>query len=120
MNNLGELDKILGKYAEAEQLGMKVLEARRRLLGAEHPDTLVSMRALGVLYRVEGRYAEAEPLLTKALETQRRVLGNEHPATLGNLDDFAALQKNEKVVLKAPQADAEPPRPRSHGPARRA
>jgi len=71
------------------------------MLGEEHPDTLMSMRALGVLYRLEGRYSEADAMLTKALETQRRDLGGENPSTLGNLDDFAALRKNQGKYAEA-------------------
>jgi tetratricopeptide (TPR) repeat protein len=95
MNNLSELYKVRGKFAEAEPLLTKALETRRGLLGDEHPDTLESMRALGGLYRLEGRYAEAETLLNKALETRRRVQGAEHPETLGTLDDLAALRESE-------------------------
>ena len=40
----------------------KVLEVRRRVLGEEHPDTLISMNNLAVLYRDQGKYAQAEPL----------------------------------------------------------
>ena len=46
-------------------------EASERLLGAEHPNTLVSLNNLAGLYESQGRYDEAEPLYQRALEAQR-------------------------------------------------
>ena len=40
MNNLAGVLQARGKVDEAEPLCRQVLEARRRALGAEHPDTL--------------------------------------------------------------------------------
>jgi len=58
-----------GKYAEAEQLHMKVLETRRRVLGPKHPGTTDSMASLGELWFLEHRYTEPEPLLREALNS---------------------------------------------------
>ena len=38
------------------------MELRKRLLGAEHPDTLTSMANLAETYRQQGRWNEAEAL----------------------------------------------------------
>jgi hypothetical protein len=37
----------IGRHREALELREKTLEARRRTLGEEHPDTLQSMKSLG-------------------------------------------------------------------------
>jgi non-specific serine/threonine protein kinase/serine/threonine-protein kinase len=58
-----------------------VLEVRRRVLGPEHPDTLISMSNLGILYQKQGKSADAEAIYTKILEVRRRVLGPENRAT---------------------------------------
>ena len=42
----------------------RALEARERVLGKEHPDTLASVNNLASLYQAQGRYGEAEPLLS--------------------------------------------------------
>ena len=58
------------------------VETRRRVLGAEHPDTLSSMNYLGTVYWAQGKYAQAEKMFNQTLEIRRRVLGPEHPDTL--------------------------------------
>ena len=49
-----------GRWNEAEQLEFHVMEMRKKLLGAEHPDTLTSMASLATTYRNQGRWNEAE------------------------------------------------------------
>lgn len=41
----------LGLYKKAMQLFQQILEARRRLLGDEHPDTLKAMNIFRVLHQ---------------------------------------------------------------------
>jgi hypothetical protein len=41
---------------------VQVYEARQRVLGAEHPDTLSSLNNLAVALQNQGKAAEAEPL----------------------------------------------------------
>ena len=57
-----------GPLREAEPLYRRALEARERVLGKEHPDTLISVNNLAGLYQAQGRYGEAEPLYRRALE----------------------------------------------------
>jgi len=79
---IGETYEEIGLHSAAESFGLKALEARRRLLGAEHPDTLRSMSNVGRTYESQGRYTDAEKILKEAREIQRRVVGPEHPDTL--------------------------------------
>jgi hypothetical protein len=52
------------------------MEARKRVLGAEHPDTLTSMDNLALTYGDQGRWMEAEDLVLRVMETmKKRVLG---------------------------------------------
>ena len=67
------------------------MEAQERLLGLEHPDTLVSVNNLAKLLHAKGDYAAAEPLYRRALEAQERILGPEHPKTLSVLNNLAPL-----------------------------
>lgn len=62
---------------EAEQ----ALEASRRLLGAEHPDTLKKMNNLAQTLQAQGELKEARMLKERVLEVSVRVLGKEHPDT---------------------------------------
>jgi eukaryotic-like serine/threonine-protein kinase len=74
---------------------------RRRVLGPEHPDTLISMNNLALLYREQGRYGQAEPLFTKVLKVRRRVLGPEHPDTLDTINDLAELYREQGKYAQA-------------------
>jgi eukaryotic-like serine/threonine-protein kinase len=81
----------LGVYREAQRHWERAVELRRRVLGADHPDTLTSMNDLADAYRVQSAYKQAEPLFTKVLETRRRVQGDENPDTLSSMNELANL-----------------------------
>jgi len=54
MNNLASTYGGLGLWNEAEELFVQVMEMRKRVLGQEHPDTLVSVNNLELTYRSDG------------------------------------------------------------------
>ena len=62
LNNLAELYRAQGRYAEAEPLYARSLAIWEKALGPEHLDVATSLNNLAALYRVQGRYAEAEPV----------------------------------------------------------
>jgi tetratricopeptide (TPR) repeat protein len=77
-----------GNYAGAETLYRQGLAIERRVLGPEHPSTLVTAGNLAASLDRQGKYAEAETMYREVLVVRRRVLGPEHPSTLmtaGNL-----------------------------------
>ncbi|KAL5371346.1 hypothetical protein DPSP01_014329 [Paraphaeosphaeria sporulosa] len=84
-----------GRYEEAEELEVQVLETRKRVLGEEHPSTLTSMGNLASTYRNQGRWKEAEELEVQVLETFKRVLREEHPATLSSMANLASTFWNQ-------------------------
>jgi tetratricopeptide (TPR) repeat protein len=84
-----------GRYKEAEELFMQVIEARKRVLGEEHPYTLTSMGNLAATYRSQGRWKEAEELEVQVIETEKRVLGEEHPDTLTSMANLAGTYWNQ-------------------------
>jgi hypothetical protein len=51
------------------------METRKKVLGAEHPDTLVTMHILALIYWSQGRWKEAEELGVQVIETRKKVLG---------------------------------------------
>jgi len=108
MYNLANLYQGQGRYDEAESLHLQTLELRKRVLGEEHPDTLMSADNLAMIYGAQGRYDEAEPLNLEALEIFKRVLGEEHPHTVASMNNLAELYENqgryneaEPLVLEA-------------------
>jgi hypothetical protein len=55
MNALAMLYKNEHKYAQAEPLSLMAVEGYRRVLGAEHPETLTAESNLAILYYDLGR-----------------------------------------------------------------
>jgi len=79
-----------GRWKEAEELEVRVVETTKRVLGEEHPDTLSSMANLASTYWNQGRWKEAEELQVRVMETTKRVLGKEHPDTLTSIANLAS------------------------------
>lgn len=79
--NLAAAYQVAGRTAEAIPLVEATLTDRERLLGPDHPDTLMSRNNLAVVYRAAGRTAEAIRLLAATLTDSERVLGPDHPDT---------------------------------------
>ncbi|MEB3276068.1 MAG: tetratricopeptide repeat protein, partial [Cyanobacteriota bacterium] len=57
---LARAHKDMGHYNEAEKLFLRCLEASERLLGPEHPNTLVTVGNLAGLFQDKGDYEQAE------------------------------------------------------------
>ncbi|MEJ2703724.1 MAG: serine/threonine-protein kinase [Sedimentisphaerales bacterium] len=81
----------LGEFERAEPLYLKALRIKKRVLGGEHPDTLISMNNLALLHYYQGRYGEAEALCLKTVKTMKRVLGEDHPNTLTLMNTLTSL-----------------------------
>ncbi|KAF8541462.1 hypothetical protein BDD12DRAFT_829275 [Trichophaea hybrida] len=94
MGNLASTYSGQGKFGEAEQLEVQVIEVRKRVLGAEHPGTLKSMGNLASTYSGQGKFGEAEQLEVQVIEVGKRVLGSEHPDTLTNMNNYAITLKS--------------------------
>ncbi|KAJ7049644.1 hypothetical protein C8F01DRAFT_1349343 [Mycena amicta] len=69
----------------------KVLEQCTRLLGAEHPDTILAMENLAGTYNSLGRYTDAQTGMEKVLDQRTRLLGAEHPDTIRAMANHAAI-----------------------------
>ena len=69
----------------------RVLEDSERVLGMEHPNTLIGLNNLALLLSNQGDYARARLLHERALEAQTRVLGKEHRQTLVTVNNLGLL-----------------------------
>jgi hypothetical protein len=56
-----------------------VIEARSRVLGEEHPDTLAAIANLAYTKRDLGQNDVAIDLMTQSATASSRVLGDDHP-----------------------------------------
>jgi tetratricopeptide (TPR) repeat protein len=81
IGNLASTYENQGRWKEAEELEVQVVEMRKRVLGAEHPNTLQVMSNLAVKYRRQGRWEEAVELMAESAQLSLERLGDVHPAT---------------------------------------
>lgn len=73
---------------------VQVMETRKRVLGEEHPDTLVSMNNLASTYWNQGRRAKAKSLFVQVVEARKRALELKHPDTLTSMTNLASKYRN--------------------------
>jgi Flp pilus assembly protein TadD len=78
-----------------------VLEARKRLQGDEHPDTLTSMNNLAGTLKAQGDLPGARRLQEAVLKAMKRLLGDEHPDTLGSMSNLAITLQGQGDLLGA-------------------
>jgi tetratricopeptide (TPR) repeat protein len=104
MANLAAVYRLEGKYDQAKSMLETVLEARARVSGPEHPDTLFEMERLALVHQSLGQYARAEELLTKCDEARRRVLGEQHRERLNGLRALGQVFDSEGKTDQAVQA----------------
>jgi serine/threonine protein kinase/tetratricopeptide (TPR) repeat protein len=91
----------LGALQAAIEPQRLALEQRRRLLGANHPLTLVSLYARGRLSCAMTRYDEGLADLSAATTGLRRALGNDHPDTLRSISATARCLSSQGEYGKA-------------------
>ncbi|MFD6878396.1 MULTISPECIES: FxSxx-COOH system tetratricopeptide repeat protein [unclassified Streptomyces] len=78
-----------GAIAPAIQAFQRALATRERVLGADHPSTLISRNNLGYAYECAGDPGRAMPLYERTLKDRERVLGTDHPHTLSSRSNLA-------------------------------
>ena len=78
-----------GRFDEAIPLYEKALADSARVLGDEHPDTLISRGNLAGAYQVVGRFDEAISLYEEAVADSVRIFGSDDLATLSVRSNLA-------------------------------
>ena len=78
---------------------------RKKLLGAEHPDTIRSMGGLASTYQMQGKLNEAEQLEIQVLDMRKKLLGTGHPDTIRSMGNLACIYHNQGKVKEAEQLD---------------
>jgi hypothetical protein len=74
-------------------------EVEKRVLGAEHPDTLTSAGNLAWFLSTQGNYAEAERIQREVHGVRKHVLGAEHLDTLLSVGDLAQSLSNQGKAM---------------------
>lgn len=81
MNQLGVALSKVDKFEEAEALHRRAYESLGRVLGEEHPETMMAMNNLALALERQGKHGFAETLYRRSWEPNRRILGPDHPNT---------------------------------------
>jgi hypothetical protein len=79
----------LGERERVRQLSEDSLTRYRRVLGDDHPDTLVAAHDHATHLRASGEYQQARALDEDTLGRRRRVLGEDHSDTLASAHNLA-------------------------------
>lgn len=91
----------LGLFPEARRQYERALELRRKNLGEEHADTVLTEGALAGISWEQGKRAEAATLFRQVFEKQRRTLGEHHPETLKVMGSLAVVAVNDGQTAEA-------------------
>ena len=70
MVNLASTYSNQGRWKEAEELEVQVMEIQKRVLGAEHPDTSNNIANLASTFWNQERWKKAEKLEVQVMETR--------------------------------------------------
>ena len=101
--NLAELERLRGRFQEAEPLYTRALEMARPALGPDNPDLAWFLNQQAVLYREEDRPEAAAPPCREALDLLRRTLGERHFMVAQSLHDLGALLRSRGALEEAEQ-----------------
>ena len=101
MANLASTYSNQGRWKEAEELFLQVIETLKKVLGEEHPDTLTSISNLGSVLERQGNYKEAKAMHQRALEGREKVLGAEHPDTLTSVNNLGSVLERQSKYKEA-------------------
>jgi hypothetical protein len=86
-----------GRWDQAEELEVQVMETSKRVLGAEHPSTLTSMNNLAFTWQGTGRETGALRLMQQCVQLRKCILGVDHPHTLSSSTALAEWRQQEDV-----------------------
>jgi tetratricopeptide (TPR) repeat protein len=86
---------LYGEYTAAEGFLRVSLEIREKVVGREHPNTLISVSQIGSVLERQGKYDEAETMHRRALEGREKVVGREHPNTLTSVSNLGTVLERQ-------------------------
>jgi tetratricopeptide (TPR) repeat protein len=90
-HRLGVLLRHQDKLNDAEQMFLRALSAKEKVLGPNHMSTLATVNNLGILYWQQGKLDEAEQMHLRALSAKEEALGPNHMSTLATVNNLGNL-----------------------------
>jgi hypothetical protein len=73
-------------------LEVLAMETKKRVLGQEHPDTLMSMANLAWIWKSQDQYNKSLELMVTCVRLQEKILGIDHPDTVSSLATLRTWQ----------------------------
>ena len=105
--NLGMVQRLREKFAEAEPLLRSAVEMREKLYDPEHPDVLEARQQLAVCLGALGRFREAEAILEPDLAVAVRLFGEESDRTRSAREALGIINQDMgRYALAAARLDS--------------
>lgn len=79
----------------------RALDGKEKVLGKEHPDTLISVYVFAFVLQAQGRYDESSILYQRACAGFEKVLGSNHPTTVGCSENYNVMLQDMKQQSQA-------------------
>lgn len=95
-----------GRYAEASELGERVLKEAEEVLGPDDPKIAAFLNNLAVMYYAQGRYADAIARYERAIAITEQSLGANHPRVKA-LQEGLNLCRKRLTEQTMPKEEAE-------------
>jgi tetratricopeptide (TPR) repeat protein len=100
-HTIGTVYATIGYLEKAEPLIRRALNARRELLGSDHPDVADSIQTSGWVLWNQGRPIEAESAAREALTIRRKLFGNAHLSVADSLQLLGFAVQNQGRLPEA-------------------
>ncbi|RKK30690.1 hypothetical protein BFJ66_g16191 [Fusarium oxysporum f. sp. cepae] len=91
----------IGRWNDAAVSQKEVIEKRQRILGDEHPSTIIAMNNLASTLGDQGKLDEAASMMREVLEKRQRILGDEHPDTISAMNNLASTLSDQGKLDEA-------------------
>jgi tetratricopeptide (TPR) repeat protein len=105
--NHGNILRALGRLADARELNTQLLAEQSRLLGQDHPHTLMTAGSLAADLRAVGDYRQALEMDEKTYPAWTALYGEDHERTLAAANNLAISLRLTGNVSAALRTDAD-------------
>lgn len=101
LQDLGNSNSKLGKYAEAEKCFEQILAIAQKQYGETHPNVANVLIELAILNYSQNLFDKTENLFLQAISIRKIALGDEHPEVAIAMLELAAIYKTQALFDKA-------------------
>jgi tetratricopeptide (TPR) repeat protein len=105
LDAMGNSYRSLGAWDSARERITEALDIRRRFLGDNHPDTIVSLQSLAHLTRERGDYNEADRLYREVIARREQIHTTDHLLTAETKFYLAWMTMHRPLSNDGPQFD---------------